>query len=633
MATLARNPLATVKPLANHFSATVSPLHMTNRRPSPSTKRPHSPEPADSAAQGTKRVRAAQDSARTPRDEPRRRDGRDTRPDAKEERDRIRAAREAEFRIKYTRAFPNWTFHFDLDAHQPELAALKNKLERRVAQLGAKIDDFFSKEVTHLITYEAEEVPGNKENSRSRSARDGGLLGSPIKLKSRPAPVESHASEIVKKAQEFGIKVWDVEKLTSVLDRCQAPPGNATATPASTSGQHPSASTKHLSRLLESERLHGTSERDPTQRRHDYVYFSKGSYFVLIEDMRQELATIAALEYPVQKTRDGKERGSWPVLYCHPRARGPFIEYNEREERRREKMDQADKEREEEMARRKAEVREQERRRRAKLQAQFQAQRHRDLRRAVSMQNLKRHMDDPEEELVDLDVGYDGEAAGSAAASGYLASGAYVAASGNSVSITSATGTTSTTGLPMRSMALPPSLREKIENQVVTSRRLPNAGRRPDKENLMGPPLTIPDRPQRTLRKSKSTTTVRLAKREEGSKPGYCECCRVKFEDFKQHIFSKRHRKFADDDSNFASLDVVLQRVRRRTREEAEAEQAAWGHPTIQAEDSDEDMPGEMVADEADVSEDEGSLVTPPAHVMEEVQWKDWMKDGAFDEF
>lgn len=354
-----------------------------------------------------------------------------------------------------------------------------------------------------------------------------------VNLLCRAPPVESPTPDLVKKAQNFSIKVWDVEKLQSVLDRCQAPPSNVAVTPVSTASQHASTSTKHLSRLLESERLHGTTERDPTQRRHDYVYFSKGSCFVLIEDMRQELATIAALEYPVQKTRDGKELGSWPVLHCHPLARGPFIEYNEREERRRKKADAADQEREEELARRKAEVREQERRRRAKLQAQFQAQRHRDLRRAVSMQSLRRQMDEAEEEYVDLDAGYEGEAAGSTAASGYLASGAYVAASGNSVSITSATGTTSTAGLHSRTMALPPGLREKIENQVVTSRRLPNAGKRPEKESVMGPPLTIPERPQRMLRKSKSTTTMRLSKRDEGSKPGYCECCRVKFDDFK----------------------------------------------------------------------------------------------------
>ena len=35
------------------------------------------------------------------------------------------------------------TFHFDVDIHQPELAALKNKLERRVLQLnGVRVQGF-----------------------------------------------------------------------------------------------------------------------------------------------------------------------------------------------------------------------------------------------------------------------------------------------------------------------------------------------------------------------------------------------------------------------------------------------------------------------------------------------------------
>lgn len=137
MTTLARNPLASAKPLANHFSATVTPWHTTSRRQSSSTKRAHSPEPTEGHGQSIKRVRAAPDSVRATPQEQKRRDGKDARPETKEERDRQRALRESEFRDKYTRAFPGWTFYFDLDAHQPELAALRSKLERRVTQLGA----------------------------------------------------------------------------------------------------------------------------------------------------------------------------------------------------------------------------------------------------------------------------------------------------------------------------------------------------------------------------------------------------------------------------------------------------------------------------------------------------------------
>jgi regulatory subunit for Cdc7p protein kinase len=49
---------------------------------------------------------------------------------------------------------------------------------------------------------------------------------------------------------------------------------------------------------------------------------------------------------------------------------------------------------------------------------------------------------------------------------------------------------------------------------------------------MMPPPADIPDR-VRMLRKSKSTNTLRLPKRDEKTKPGYCESCRAKFDDFK----------------------------------------------------------------------------------------------------
>jgi len=69
---------------------------------------------------------------------------------------------------------------------------------------------------------------------------------------------------------------------------------------------------------------------------------------------------------------------------------------------------------------------------------------------------------------------------------------------------------------------------------------------------------------QPALRKAKSTTTMRLAKREETLKPGFCESCRTKFENFQTHINGKRHRKFATNDDNFLELDQVLDRLKRR---------------------------------------------------------------------
>ncbi|KAI0758334.1 Dfp1/Him1, central region-domain-containing protein [Irpex lacteus] len=612
MSTLFRNPLSS-RSTTNHLSASSSATWKTNVSKSSSVKRARSPEPGDSLH--AKRTKALFESPRLPaasnRDEVRRRDGKET----KEDRDRKRLEREEEFRVKYTRAFPNWVFYFDLDLLEPDTASVRKELERLVMHMGARIEDFFSKDVTHLIVASAEEGLVNKENHKSRLGQDDPSgLKSPIQL--RRAAVDTPGAELVKKALAFDQKVWSVDKLRSVLDRCIP---STSGTPASTSAAPRTAQLtreRSLTRLLESERLHGTSERDPTQKRHDFVYFAKNSYFVLVEDIRQELQTIVALEYPVSKSRDGKEKGSWPVLYCDPRARGPFVPFDEKEEKRVEKAERAEQDREQELARRKAKLREQERRRRAQQAAMKKG----DLRRTVSMHNMRRRASQGEEFAEDFPDRLDFEGdADSVAASGYLASGNYVAASGNSVGITSTTGTTSTAGLSLRSLHLPRNIAGKLNKEIITSRRLSYVQPTVGKENSMGPPLTIPDRPQRMLRKSRSTNTMRLPKRDEGSKPGYCESCRVKFEDFNDHIVSKKHRKFAEDDANFANLDHVLSRVKRRTLEEVRAENQNFD--LASEHETDEDAEGEL--------DDEDCTMTLPKNTDEEVEWEQWVEPEA----
>lgn len=337
-----------------------------------------------------------------------------------------------------------------------------------------------------------------------------------------PEPINIAAYAI-----SVGKKVWNATKLASIIERCQGgslTSSHQTRTHAAASNIASAKSNqKSLSQLLEHERLHGTTtERDPNSKRHDYTYFSKNHYFVLVEDLKQELAPTAVLQYPITKCANGKDTGTWPILHCHPKARGPFIEFDEREERRWRKAESVEKEREREREQRRKRF---EQRRRSLKENQIKAQH--DLRRTVSMNNLHRRGILPEV-IPDGDPDH----LESANASGYLASGGYVAASGNSVGITSTTGTTSTTtDGSLIKLQLPSSLRGRLQQEVVTSRRFGNLGKSKEKGD-MGPPTEIPDR--RGLRKSRSTNTLRLPKRDEGSKPGYCESCRVRFEDFKE---------------------------------------------------------------------------------------------------
>jgi hypothetical protein len=120
------------RPLRNPFHADNSPLKAT-RVVSTSTKRPRSPElPGELHVNQTspKRAKAAQPS---PSRITRREEDRKNREQRKTERE----AQKAEFRVKYTRAFPSFVFHFDLDTLDPESAATRRNLEAKVISLGA----------------------------------------------------------------------------------------------------------------------------------------------------------------------------------------------------------------------------------------------------------------------------------------------------------------------------------------------------------------------------------------------------------------------------------------------------------------------------------------------------------------
>lgn len=348
---------------------------------------------------------------------------------------------------------------------------------------------------------------------------------------------EDPARSLVTKAVEYNMRIWNAAKLDSVLNRCLT--DTAVRTPPAPRHTGPSAgSQRSLSRLLQTERIHGTTERDPTQRRHDWHYFSRGSVFVLVEDINQELATIATHEYPVVK--DKNARKPWPVLHCHPLARNPFGPFDEKEQRRYEKQQKAEREGELERAQLKKEKvlqtfkRKQEATQTLKAAGKANAGGS-NLRKSLSVHNLQRRLSHPvagQHGGLCVDLDGDEDDVESANASGYNPSGAgmnYIAASGNSVGITSNTGTTSTSGRFQRNLNGTSTFPDKLGRHVVTSLKFSGKEKveTGPANSQMGPPSKVP-----LLRKSKSTNTMKLPKREEGAKPGYCESCRAKFDDF-----------------------------------------------------------------------------------------------------
>ncbi|KAJ4494090.1 hypothetical protein C8J55DRAFT_602554 [Lentinula edodes] len=527
MATTVRNPLS------QRSRPSLASPRVT--KTSVGLKRPRSPgvAPEDQPSNGaTKRVKSVAEASL---DKHRRRD-----------------QEEIEWREKYTRAFNAFKFHFSEDIQNTDYV---KQLERRILQLGGTVEDFFSSSITHLIVKDVEPSRAsdkeNRHGQRSPTKKVGLITEVPLVYR--------------RTVDEAKIKEWGVRKLDSVLSRCLIQPvilptsGPLPARLNPSTSTHPTGQTRSLNKLLQSEKIHGTTERDPTQKRHDFAYFARGSYFVLVEDIHQELATIVTHQYTPPKK--GSTRTPWPVLHCHPQSRGPFVPFDEKEKKRWEKAQKI--EREDKIEAHERELKEQ------KLfqerMSREREARHRgfDLRRSVSMNNLRRR------ESLEAETGneqcFDFGDPDSACASGYLASGngGYIAASGNSVGITSTTGTTSTTesnfGLGSKLSA---KLKAFADQQVPTSLK---TGRRDSIKGNMGPPALPEGRVGVGLRRAKSTNNLKLPKREEGSKPGYCESCRQKFEDFKQHIRSSRHRKFAKEDAHFAELDIVLSTVKRKT--------------------------------------------------------------------
>lgn len=49
-------------------------------------------------------------------------------------------------------------------------------------------------------------------------------------------------------------------------------------------------------------------------------------------------------------------------------------------------------------------------------------------------------------------------------------------------------------------------------------------------------------------------------------RPGYCENCKDRFDDFDEHTKSRKHKKFALNDGNFTDLDALLKVLGRRPR-------------------------------------------------------------------
>lgn len=171
----------------------------------------------------------------------------------------------------------------------------------------------------------------NKFTFEAATGKKAGFSGFNDVVEPRKAnPVNT---DILLKAKEMGIKLWQLEKLSRVVNSMfdvpnepQASNGNA----ARLRGVNVAAKGERepdLSRMLRNERLNGPSDRDPTVALSEVIPF-KGP-FIYVRDIDERTKPIMVRDYPKPATQ---EEGEWPQFRSARHGRCPFIEDVSRQE-------------------------------------------------------------------------------------------------------------------------------------------------------------------------------------------------------------------------------------------------------------------------------------------------------------
>jgi regulatory subunit for Cdc7p protein kinase len=133
--------------------------------------------------------------------------------------------------------------------------------------------------------------------------------------------------DVLSKAREMGMKIWALEKLQRMMTTMfntdtgsQSQHGHNTRSNATNvSGKVQRGS--DLSELLRNERLNGPSDRDLTVASRDLILF-KGP-FIYIHDMDEKSKPIMVRDYPRVHS---KEDGAWPMFRSVSGGKCPFVQ-------------------------------------------------------------------------------------------------------------------------------------------------------------------------------------------------------------------------------------------------------------------------------------------------------------------
>ncbi|KAL9113496.1 MAG: hypothetical protein Q9187_007614 [Circinaria calcarea] len=430
----------------------------------------------------------------------------------------------------------------------------------------------------------------------------------------------SGSNDILRKAKDMGIKIWQLEKFERIIhvifeDRetgFQSQHGHNTrsnvaiATLAANPGRQ-----VDLSNLIRNEQLNGPSDRESTLATGEYCQF-KGPH-IIIRDMNEKCKPIMIREYAKVQTR---EDGAWPQFRSVSLGKCPFIEESTHSRRDIEREEAREQRR---LAQAKVDIPKAPRTRASaaiesiKMQppahatrkqpltnvehgANLIAQPTRILPAATAKQSVIGKVPSPVKGSRHFPPGIGpGFYGGEPQASGLQRSNITSAIRSQMISSTAAA-PGAKAGMSKEVHELKRKVLERntgpslngmgasrgaagTANTVRQLRDFPPArlAKQKAQEKLGQKKLGnikeehTPSEEAEAKRKSEfaminALKSLKGEKREP--KPGYCENCREKFEDFEEHTLGRKHRKFAVDRENWKELDGLLKELVRPLRED-----------------------------------------------------------------
>lgn len=206
-------------------------------------------------------------------------------------------------------------------------------------------EKFFSRLVTHVVTsrpvppeHSATNPSEGNRASVDHTSGDGLLQTVNPSLLERNPEMHVHMSlkndarreqtnmDILHRARRMGMKIWALEKLQRMIATINDPDisgqqDNSTRSYNAAGGNSRARGETDLSQVLRNELVSGPSDRDHLSSLKELVTF-KGP-FIYIHDMNEKTRPVMVREYPKVNSR---QDGIWPQFRSAPLGRCPFIE-------------------------------------------------------------------------------------------------------------------------------------------------------------------------------------------------------------------------------------------------------------------------------------------------------------------